>query len=141
MAQISARAAGWEIRHVSGKENPADWLTKPVKANKFLSDPLWWEGPKWLKNPLNWDGDNEYSLNGEGIVPENNEGDTTVMVGNITTPVNQGEWLPIWKAKTYKKQLMLFVGFVRLHTFLRSGRTAKFPKHVTKNELNKAEVK
>ena len=50
VAQITARAAGWEIRHVSGKENPADRLTKPVKANKFLSEPLWWEGPKWLKN-------------------------------------------------------------------------------------------
>ena len=101
VAQISARAAGWEICHVSGKENPADWLTKPVKANKFMSESLWWEGPKWLKDPLNWDKDNPYSLNGEGTEPEFNKGDTSVMVGNVTP----NELSPFWCVNTYKKTI------------------------------------
>ena len=101
-----------------------------------MSESLWWEGPKWLKDPLNWDKENEYSLNGEGTVPEINKGDTSVMVGNVTP----NELLPIWCANTYKKQLMLFVGFVRYFSFIRSGKTEKFTKHVTKDEYNKAEV-
>ncbi|XP_041785479.1 uncharacterized protein LOC121600688 [Anopheles merus] len=37
--------------HVSGKENPADMISRGVAVNEFLSSDLWRHGPSWLREP------------------------------------------------------------------------------------------
>ena len=97
LAKITTRAAGWEINHISGEDNPADWLTKPVKAKKLMSYSLWWEGPKWPKNPQNWDRENPYSLNGGGMEPDFTQGTMSAMLGNIAPSMAQDKLPSFWR--------------------------------------------
>jgi hypothetical protein len=39
--------------HVPTKENPADLGTRPITALELKENPLWWEGPSFLKLPPN----------------------------------------------------------------------------------------
>ena len=38
--------------HCSGKENPADLISRGALANQLVSDSLWLNGPPWLKSSL-----------------------------------------------------------------------------------------
>lgn len=37
-------------RYVSTNENPADIITRGIKAKNLLNTSLWWNGPNWLSN-------------------------------------------------------------------------------------------
>ncbi|KRX64960.1 Retrovirus-related Pol polyprotein from transposon [Trichinella sp. T9] len=41
--------ASW--RHCSGKDNPADWLSRGVTVTKLAEGNVWWHGPTWLARP------------------------------------------------------------------------------------------
>ena len=42
-------------RHVDGKQNPADCLSRGLSPKELLSHELWWNGPSWLKlSKENW---------------------------------------------------------------------------------------
>ena len=71
--KIRHLAKGFEIRHINGKENPADLITKPIKAQKLINDNFWWQGPIWLKDPNIWDKPNQYMLD----PPVGNNANTT----------------------------------------------------------------
>ena len=43
-----------ELRYISSADNPADILTKPVDADSFLVNKLWWNGPSWLPYKHLW---------------------------------------------------------------------------------------
>ena len=38
-------------RHVSGSENPADCASRGLFPAELLDHTLWWNGPRWLKQP------------------------------------------------------------------------------------------
>lgn len=38
-------------RHINGKENPADLLTRGLSAKELVDNPLWLHGPEWLLLP------------------------------------------------------------------------------------------
>ena len=44
----------FEIKHVSSKDNPADFVTKPIRAKKLKSNQLWEKGPEWITDKSNW---------------------------------------------------------------------------------------
>ncbi|KRX53289.1 hypothetical protein T06_7451, partial [Trichinella sp. T6] len=41
--------ASW--RHCSGKDNPADWLSRGVTVTKLAEGNVWWHGLTWLARP------------------------------------------------------------------------------------------
>lgn len=38
-------------RHCPGKENPADLMTRGIKASRLVNEQLWWSGPEWINSP------------------------------------------------------------------------------------------
>ena len=39
---------------MNSKDNPADFVTKPIRAKKLKTSDLWEKGPEWLTDMLNW---------------------------------------------------------------------------------------
>ncbi|GFQ84076.1 integrase catalytic domain-containing protein [Trichonephila clavata] len=39
--------------HCSGKQNPADLLTRGITSRELINSEKWWRGPKWLKDSEN----------------------------------------------------------------------------------------
>lgn len=54
VAEIQTRLdAKWG--HVPSNENPADCASRGIKVTELVNHPLWWEGPRWLKeNSQSW---------------------------------------------------------------------------------------
>ena len=40
--------------YISTKENPSDLFTRGVSASLLRRSDLWWSGPAWLSNQLDW---------------------------------------------------------------------------------------
>ncbi|VEN55472.1 unnamed protein product [Callosobruchus maculatus] len=51
VAIIQEKVAPDSWYHVVGKENPSDCASRGTFPRQFLEQPLWWEGPTWLKLP------------------------------------------------------------------------------------------
>lgn len=51
VAQIQKLTAGAVWRHVKTTDNPADYVSRGVTANKLVSSEMWWHGPCYLQNP------------------------------------------------------------------------------------------
>ncbi|GFW49835.1 integrase catalytic domain-containing protein [Trichonephila clavipes] len=49
--QENTDPASW--RHCSGKQNPADLLTRGVTSKELVNSEKWWHGPDWLKDSEN----------------------------------------------------------------------------------------
>ena len=52
--KIRELCENFEIKHVNSKDNPADFVTKPIRAKKLKTSDLWEKGPEWLTDMLNW---------------------------------------------------------------------------------------
>lgn len=53
IANIQAKLNSSTWRWIAGKENPADLLSRGVKATDLIQADHWWQGPGWLKLPSN----------------------------------------------------------------------------------------
>lgn len=55
IAEIQECTKPEQWRHVDGKQNPADCLSRGVSPKELVSHNLWWNGPSWLKlQKENW---------------------------------------------------------------------------------------
>ena len=54
VAEIRETSVKFQIFHVSSGENPADLVTRGVKVEDLVSDPLWFKGPTWLLDESLW---------------------------------------------------------------------------------------
>ncbi|XP_055585300.1 uncharacterized protein LOC129738142 [Uranotaenia lowii] len=55
VAKIQGISDGYIWKHVPGKQNPADLISRGINPDNLLSNKLWWEGPEWLKlTPEHW---------------------------------------------------------------------------------------
>ncbi|XP_055590154.1 uncharacterized protein LOC129742298 [Uranotaenia lowii] len=55
VAKIQGISDGYIWKHVPGKQNPADLISRGINPDNLLSNKLWWEGPEWLKStPEHW---------------------------------------------------------------------------------------
>ena len=123
---IRTLAEGFEIRHISGKENPADYMTKPIKATLFLNKSLWWEGPEGLTISKSWDVENPYTLtnpiNQTSVFIAHNDATVTLNTcyGSIKTKVKNFDISNLWATSSYRKCILLFVGLKRWIKFHRN---------------------
>ena len=60
----------WEsikIHYVPTEQNPADIITRQQKAEEFITNSTWWDGPEWLLEEKSWpQTDQEYCLYPDG---------------------------------------------------------------------------
>ncbi|XP_062538947.1 uncharacterized protein LOC134207243 [Armigeres subalbatus] len=49
IVEIQATTVGSHWQHVSGRENPADMISRGVFAEELINSELWKRGPKWLR--------------------------------------------------------------------------------------------
>ena len=54
VAEIRETSVEFQIFHVSSGENPADLVTRGVKVEDLVSNPLWLKGPNWLTCESLW---------------------------------------------------------------------------------------
>ena len=52
--QIRSNVPHAKLMYIKSEMNPADILTRQPKAEAFLNNSLWWNGPSFLVNPADW---------------------------------------------------------------------------------------
>lgn len=50
VSEIQSSSPYSQWGHVSGKENPADLVSRGVSCDKLENNTLWWAGPSWLQS-------------------------------------------------------------------------------------------
>ncbi|XP_069187749.1 uncharacterized protein [Procambarus clarkii] len=71
--EIHKLSAGYKLRHVPTKNNPADYLSRRLSLKQLIKSPMWFNGPSWLVS---------------GQWPKQKP---QVIVTNITTPMTEPE--------------------------------------------------
>ncbi|XP_052820244.1 uncharacterized protein LOC128246076 [Mya arenaria] len=55
VGEIQKRTTPSQWRHIPGKQNPSDLLSRGLNITKLIEDKTWWEGPEFLKeNEPEW---------------------------------------------------------------------------------------
>ena len=52
--QIRSNVPHAKLMYIKSEMNPADILTRQPRAEAFLTNSLWWNGPPFLVNPVDW---------------------------------------------------------------------------------------
>ena len=146
---IRELARGCQIRHVSGNHNPADYLTKAIKAKKFVVDELWWKGPDWVKDPLQWQTDNIYTLTPQIIhvpifsnvpnIPNFHKFEVNTRYGKVNGALHKDSPPHVWSLFTYVLTIKLFIGFNRLINKSKNNVT-NFDAVISKEEFLQGEI-
>jgi len=69
VGEIQDQTAMYEWRHINGKNNPADVISRGCDPSVMQNESIWWEGPKWLKESKKlWP--KLFELNSEIVIPE-----------------------------------------------------------------------
>lgn len=50
VSEIQSKVVPELWHHVRSEDNPADCVSRGISPNELINHPLWWTGPKWLKN-------------------------------------------------------------------------------------------
>ncbi|GFY78150.1 integrase catalytic domain-containing protein [Trichonephila inaurata madagascariensis] len=53
ISEIQGNTDPMPWRHCSGKQNPADLLTRGLSSKELINSEKWWHGPAWLKDSEN----------------------------------------------------------------------------------------
>ncbi|GFY46187.1 integrase catalytic domain-containing protein [Trichonephila inaurata madagascariensis] len=53
ISEIQGNTDPMSWRHCSGKQNPADLLTRGLSSKELINSEKWWHGPAWLKDSEN----------------------------------------------------------------------------------------
>ncbi|GFR25633.1 integrase catalytic domain-containing protein [Trichonephila clavata] len=53
ISQIQEYTDSVSWRHCSGKQNPADLLTRGITSRELINHEKWWHDPEWLKDSEN----------------------------------------------------------------------------------------
>lgn len=70
VAKIQRLSSMEEWRHVKGHENPADFASRGVTAEKLITSSLWWNGPHWLSGPSTWEQSHNIQYYSDNELPE-----------------------------------------------------------------------
>ncbi|XP_055614816.1 uncharacterized protein LOC129761133 [Toxorhynchites rutilus septentrionalis] len=54
VSSVQTSTYGHVWKHVSGKDNPADLVSRGMPVKEFIQSKLWRRGPEWLQDPNNW---------------------------------------------------------------------------------------
>ncbi|XP_075162729.1 uncharacterized protein LOC142235359 [Haematobia irritans] len=125
-------------RHVRSKQNPADCASRGVMAEQLLDFDLWWNGPRWLREPLNCaEHDNDLDpIDNEQIDVEMKHQTTLVSCPDTSQfPLNA----LIERTSSWSRVLRIMAYVIR---FSKNTRTHQKSKHsyLTLAELDEARI-
>ena len=131
--QIRELCHGFELRYVQSEHNPADYITKQVKVEKFMNGSLWWQGPSWLTDSDTWDPNNLFQLVPDVSLSKKTEWSTSVKMAKIKVHTMVGEveaTVPelteqtikglFWKYSNYRQLIRVFSGLNFLVKFAKN---------------------
>lgn len=52
ITEINSKLAASHWYHVSGEENPADIISRPITPTQLLNQDTWFQGPRWVSCPI-----------------------------------------------------------------------------------------
>lgn len=67
VAEIQENIKNGSWHHVPSQDNPADYLSRGLAADKLADNQLWWHGPSWLPQRAEWP---KQTLNQPEEIPE-----------------------------------------------------------------------
>ncbi|XP_058827841.1 uncharacterized protein LOC131687764 [Topomyia yanbarensis] len=134
VAKIQNLTEEWEWRHVPGKNNPADLISRGVSPQDILSNAFWWQGPTWLAEFRElWP-----QSHGDGDSEEGDEERRRTVVSTTCSSVKEfNDWY-ICKFSSYSDLVRRTAIWLRLIKLLRTQKNQP-PGFITTIELRKAE--
>ncbi|XP_029835783.2 uncharacterized protein LOC115319889 [Ixodes scapularis] len=135
VVEIQSNTDPLRWRHCSGKDNPADMLTRGVPASNLTLSKVWWQGPQWLsRDPDFWPQRRE--TNDE--VPDADaelRGKSTVLLSKTTV---QGPLLVLTDYSKWLKAMRVTAWIMRFIKNLQ-GMGSRVSGSLSTNELEGAE--
>ncbi|XP_058816128.1 uncharacterized protein LOC131679415 [Topomyia yanbarensis] len=134
VAKIQNLTEEWEWRHVPGKNNPADLISRGVSPQDILSNAFWWQGPTWLAEFRElWP-----QSHGDGDSEEGDEERRRTVVSTTCSSVKEfNDWY-ICKFSSYSDLVRRTATWLRLIKLLRTQKNQP-PGFITTIELREAE--
>ena len=121
------------VRYVPSALNPADMITKPIKAKDFVKNKNYWSGPEWLLNENNWpEAEEEYNIYPEGV--EN----TVTALPAKTHHVGLNSQINFFSRYSLQSGIRILAYVLR--SFPHQSRNFKPPETYTKEILTKEEL-
>ena len=103
-------------KHVAGKENPADILTRGISAKDLVESSLWWKGPEFLMQNANEETEVEFPQDDPLVeVERRNEGVSLICADDSPKMFQFERWSNLNKAYRIIAYVLRFVQRTRKH--------------------------
>ena len=125
------------VKYVPSALNPADLITKPVKAKEFVQNKDYWNGPEWLLEEKNWPKTEEKF----NMYPEGVETTVTALSAKTIRP-SETSLISFFSRFKFESGLRMVAYLLRAFNYVKKSKPAlKYTKDlITKDELDKAKV-
>ncbi|XP_055633682.1 uncharacterized protein LOC129774019 [Toxorhynchites rutilus septentrionalis] len=135
VAKIQNITEGFEWRHVSGIQNPADMISRGIFPNDIQQNEIWWYGPHWLaETSIKWPSIG-FTQHDEA---EDERRHLVIAAPTTTSPTAEfNEWY-LEKFSSYSNLLRRTVVWLRLMEYLIKS-PDKRTGFITTDELHRAE--
>ena len=133
----------WEtikLHYVPSEQNPADLITREQKAEEFINNSMWWQGPQWLLKEADWPQTEEnFCLYPTGKPVKTNMANAVMNMckNSILTHFSKGDFHANMRTLAYGLRAFLKP---RYHRISKTKETTFHRDHVTKEELNHAKT-
>ncbi|XP_064475610.1 uncharacterized protein LOC135389499 [Ornithodoros turicata] len=123
-------------RHCSGKENPADLVTRGVSATNLVYSTLWWNGPEWIRESKeNWPRGKT-----DGVQYQSSEEKAVKETGVIQTQVAETAGNALLDVESYSSLHRLLKATAWILRYVRNSRPGRRTSGpITVTELAEAE--
>ena len=110
----------WEsiqLHYVPTDLNPADIITRPQKADEFIKNTMWWNGPQWLHDEADWPQTEEhYCLypDGKPVATNITATATRLVTNSILAHFQQGNFHSNMRVTAYSLRAFLKPQYPRI---------------------------
>ncbi|XP_030763068.1 uncharacterized protein LOC115887734 [Sitophilus oryzae] len=116
-------------RHISGKDNPADLLSRGVNPSELEAMSLWWSGPPWLqKSPSDWP---KSLVEFKGELPEKRK-------EVVTYSVQLSDPFPMTRFSSFKRLQRVVAWCLRFMSNCKKPKTTRIFEPLSAIELDQA---
>lgn len=128
--------------HVRSKQNPADCASRGIMAEQLLDLDLWWKGPTWLTDAIEFEGNEiipAICSEEDELVQSELKNNTTTLLSSAEIPEGPLETL-IKRTSSWSKLLRVTAYLLRFVTAIKSNSKPKYP-YLTYQEIDDARTK
>ncbi|XP_062714600.1 uncharacterized protein LOC134291174 [Aedes albopictus] len=136
VAKIHTLTNSEQWRHVPGKENPADLISRGIMPKDIIQNEFWWRGPQWLEGDSGQWPNKPESFN---AVVADKEKRRTVVVCTSSPAAEFNDWY-LGRSSSYIELVRRTAYWLRYIKLLRTPKEQRNPlKFLTTVELREAE--